>query len=394
MYLTHDEPPEPDPPRGAPDAAARPGSPSPSSRPSLALALLVTNAPAQADPRAVAKTPTAVGHRRRRRRRSTRTPPGSASTCCARAATPSTRRSRRPRRSASPSRTPPASAAAASSSTTTPRSAQVHTIDGRETAPQRMTAGLVPENGADPVRRGGDQRSVRRRARHAGDLGGGARPLGHAVAGQGAAGRHRQVANRGFVVDETFRAADGRQRGPLRRLHLDARALPARRRSRPWSASVFKNRDLAEHLRAARHRRASTGCTTAQLGDEIVDTVRSPPVAPGATRNVRPGLMDDRDLARYEAPLRAPTRVGYRGLDVYGMAPSSSGGSTVGEALNILEQRRPVAMSPHPGAAPLPRGERARLRRPRRATSATRPRCRRAARRSCSRRVRRRARSA
>jgi gamma-glutamyltranspeptidase / glutathione hydrolase len=39
----------------------------------------------------------------------------------------------------------------------------------------------------------------------------------------------------------------------------------------------------------------------------------------------------------YVAPERPPTRVGYRGLDVYGMGPPSSGGSTVGEALNILE---------------------------------------------------------
>ena len=34
---------------------------------------------------------------------------------------------------------------------------------------------------------------------------------------------------------------------------------------------------------------------------------------------------------------RDPTAIDYRGLDVYGMAPPSSGGSTVGEALNILE---------------------------------------------------------
>ena len=33
---------------------------------------------------------------------------------------------------------------------------------------------------------------------------------------------------------------------------------------------------------------------------------------------------------------RDPTKVRYDGLDVYGMAPSSSGGTTVGEALNIL----------------------------------------------------------
>src|SRR5690606_29120226 len=32
-----------------------------------------------------------------------------------------------------------------------------------------------------------------------------------------------------------------------------------------------------------------------------------------------------------------PTKSTYRGHDVYGMAPSSSGGTTVGEALNILE---------------------------------------------------------
>ena len=43
------------------------------------------------------------------------------------------------------------------------------------------------------------------------------------------------------------------------------------------------------------------------------------------------------DLAAYEAVDRDPTHIGYRGLDVYGMAPPSSGGSTVGEILNILE---------------------------------------------------------
>jgi gamma-glutamyltranspeptidase/glutathione hydrolase len=47
--------------------------------------------------------------------------------------------------------------------------------------------------------------------------------------------------------------------------------------------------------------------------------------------------MTSDDLARYTAPLREPTHVSYRGYDVYGMGPPSSGGSTIGEALNILE---------------------------------------------------------
>jgi hypothetical protein len=47
--------------------------------------------------------------------------------------------------------------------------------------------------------------------------------------------------------------------------------------------------------------------------------------------------MTMRDLNNYVAPERAPTHVSYHGADVYSMGPPSSGGSTVGEALNILE---------------------------------------------------------
>jgi gamma-glutamyltranspeptidase / glutathione hydrolase len=46
--------------------------------------------------------------------------------------------------------------------------------------------------------------------------------------------------------------------------------------------------------------------------------------------------MTATDVADYTAPQRAPTHISYRGLDVYGMAPPSSGGLATGEALNIL----------------------------------------------------------
>jgi gamma-glutamyltranspeptidase/glutathione hydrolase len=42
------------------------------------------------------------------------------------------------------------------------------------------------------------------------------------------------------------------------------------------------------------------------------------------------------DLRGYRARVQAPTHVSYRGLDIYSMAPPSSSGTTVGEALNIL----------------------------------------------------------
>ncbi len=63
-----------------------------------------------------------------------------------------------------------------------------------------------------------------------------------------------------------------------------------------------------------------------------------PPVDPESGWKARPGDLTAKDLAAYEAEFQAPTRTSYRGLNVYSIAPSSSGGTTVGEALNILER--------------------------------------------------------
>jgi gamma-glutamyltranspeptidase/glutathione hydrolase len=55
------------------------------------------------------------------------------------------------------------------------------------------------------------------------------------------------------------------------------------------------------------------------------------------TAPVLPGVITAQDIRGYSVVSHAPTHVSYRGLDVYSIAPSSSGGTTVGEALNILE---------------------------------------------------------
>jgi gamma-glutamyltranspeptidase/glutathione hydrolase len=54
--------------------------------------------------------------------------------------------------------------------------------------------------------------------------------------------------------------------------------------------------------------------------------------------------MRPRDLRDYRTIVRAATRVGYRGFQVHGMPPSSSGGTTVGEALNIMEELEPAGL--------------------------------------------------
>ncbi len=144
--------------------------------------------------------------------------------------------------------------------------------------------------------------------------------------------RPTQVARRGFVVDPTFRAQirDNAERFaafvPTREMFLPA----------PQVGSVFRNRDLAATYRLIAQQ-GSDAFYTGPLAQEIVDVVRKPPVTSGTDLPAPPGFMTPSDLAAYEVVDRAPTHVDYRGLDIYGMRPPSSGGSTVGEALNILE---------------------------------------------------------
>jgi gamma-glutamyltranspeptidase/glutathione hydrolase len=100
--------------------------------------------------------------------------------------------------------------------------------------------------------------------------------------------------------------------------------------------SVFKNPELAATYARIAHLGAK-GFYRGTVADALVKTADHPQVSPTANHVFRPGVMTMRDLHNYEAPERAPTHVTYRGLDVYSMGPPSSGGSTVGEALNILE---------------------------------------------------------
>ncbi|MGP3637038.1 gamma-glutamyltransferase [Streptomyces sp. 24-1644] len=144
-----------------------------------------------------------------------------------------------------------------------------------------------------------------------------------------------RLAREGFVVDGTFRSqTEGNQARfadfpDSAKLFLPGGQLPV-------TGSVFKNPDLARTY-AKLGREGVEALYRGELAEDIVRTVRNPPVAPEATRVVRAGDLTAKDLKRYRTLRQDPTRVGYRGLDVYGMAPSSSGGTSVGEALNILE---------------------------------------------------------
>jgi gamma-glutamyltranspeptidase / glutathione hydrolase len=226
------------------------------------------------------------------------------------------------------------------------RSHRVETIDGRETAPGLATSSLFidPATGkplAFPVAVTsglsvgvpGTLMTWQKALNLWGTL-----SLAQAL------GPAERVARQGFPVDATFReqvrenAARFAQFSSTSQLFLPGGQLPV-------VGSIFRNPQLARTY-AEIGREGVGDFYGGPLGTDIVNTVEHLPLAPGATLTPRPGLMRIGDLSAYRALLRDPTHVNYRGNDVYGMAPSSSGGITDGEALNILSNFDLATMSP------------------------------------------------
>jgi gamma-glutamyltranspeptidase/glutathione hydrolase len=142
------------------------------------------------------------------------------------------------------------------------------------------------------------------------------------------------AADAGFTLDpavsEEIRENEARfaQFSSTKALFLPGGAVPS-------GGTQLRNPDLAQTYRQI-GRQGVGALYGGPIGADVVQTVNNLPLAPDATLVPRPGPMALSDLAAYSAPLVAPTHVNYRGYDVYSMAPSSSGGTTVGESLNIL----------------------------------------------------------
>ncbi|HYJ72384.1 MAG TPA: gamma-glutamyltransferase, partial [Actinomycetota bacterium] len=202
---------------------------------------------------------------------------------------------------------------------------RVVTIDGRETAPAafREDSFIDPATGApipfaERVTSGlgvgvpGTLATWQRALRDYGT-----RPLGKLL------GPAIRVAERGFVVDQTFHDQTASNAARFAAFPATA-ALFLPGGAPPAVGSVLRNPDLARTYRLlARH---GTGpFYRGRIAEAIAGTVQDPPVDPASTLNVRPGVMTEDDLAAYRALDRPPTRVGYRGHQVYGMGPPSSG---------------------------------------------------------------------
>jgi gamma-glutamyltranspeptidase/glutathione hydrolase len=224
------------------------------------------------------------------------------------------------------------------------RTGKVYTLDGRETAPATADEKYFQENGVplpfnDAVTSGlsvgvpGTPRTWQRALRQWGRL-----SLKDAMKPA------EQLARNGFIVDQTFRTQIANNAARFAAFP-STRALYLPGGQPPAVGTRFRNPDMAGTYREL----ADTNLRSlynGQIGKDIVRTVQQPPKDPASPLNVRPGRLTTDDLSRYEVIQRDPSKTGYRGLDIYSMAPPSSGGTTVGEALNILETKDVSKLEP------------------------------------------------
>ncbi|MFF4398936.1 gamma-glutamyltransferase [Streptomyces sp. NPDC001480] len=215
------------------------------------------------------------------------------------------------------------------------RTRTVHTIDGRETAPLTAGSGLFLENGkplafADAVSSGLSVGTPGTPATWQTALDEwGSRKLGTVL------GPAERIARDGFTVDDTFRSQTAANETRFR-YFPDTAKLFLPNGQLPVVGSTFKNPDLARTYEELA-RKGVGAVYRGDLGRDVLRTVNNPPVDKSSGWNARPGKLSAKDLAAYRAKLQAPSQTSYRGRKVYSIAPSSSGGTTVGEALNILE---------------------------------------------------------
>ena len=218
---------------------------------------------------------------------------------------------------------------------------KVTTIDGRETAPAAMVPTSFFVDGV-PLAFEGARYSglsigtpgtvatwVRALDRY------GSKPLSELLE------RATRVARKGFRVDPVFAAQIDTNLGYFDDVPATARIYLDRDGSPRDVGSRLRNPDMARaYERIAK--RGAPGFYRGPIAKAIAKTAQEPPVVDNANHVFRPGLITTKDIAGYRVRERPPVKVGYRGLDVYGMRPPSSGGSTVGEALNILEGYEPL----------------------------------------------------
>jgi gamma-glutamyltranspeptidase / glutathione hydrolase len=217
------------------------------------------------------------------------------------------------------------------------RSHRVVTLDGRETCPSACTSGMFtdPSTGKprdynyeseQPLSTGvpGMVATWAQAARQYGKLSLSA-DLQPAI----------RVAQAGFHTNFDFQQLEQSGLDVLRSYTASRRLFLTPSGDPLPIGTLLRNPDLAKTYRLIA-RSGPSIFYNGRIGRAVVAADDQPGLYPGQTLVTQPGIMKPSDLQSYRVRAQSPTKVTYRGLQIYGMGPPSSGGTTEGEILNIL----------------------------------------------------------
>jgi gamma-glutamyltranspeptidase/glutathione hydrolase len=138
-----------------------------------------------------------------------------------------------------------------------------------------------------------------------------------------------KLASAGFIVDSAFEHSLAGAKYRIE--NFGGRATFFQNGSAPAVGTRFSQPALARTIKLI----ADSGAAGFYRGS-VADSIAAEMRRSG-------GLITKEDLLRYRAIWREPLRTSYRGYSLIAMPPSSSGGTTITELLNILEAYAPPA---------------------------------------------------
>jgi gamma-glutamyltranspeptidase/glutathione hydrolase len=143
------------------------------------------------------------------------------------------------------------------------------------------------------------------------------------------------LAKKGFKVNFDFNQLEQSSLSTLQ-AYPASRALLLTASGNPLPVGTHMRNPALAHTYELIARKGPAALYGGPIGRAIVQADDHPVLTPGQTIITNPGIMTLKDLRSYRTRTPKPTKVRYRGLSVYGMAPPSSAGSTEAEILNIL----------------------------------------------------------
>lgn len=136
------------------------------------------------------------------------------------------------------------------------------------------------------------------------------------------------IAEKGFPISERLARYIEQERKRLKKFPASKKIFLTKRGKALKQGEILVQEDLAKTFRILQ-RDGIQAFYEGEIAQAIVDTVRN--------SKFHPGLMTKEDLSNYDVKRRDPIHSTYRGYDLFSAPPPSSGGTTLFETLNILE---------------------------------------------------------